>query len=96
MMMKMQLELVAVPVADVDVAIDFYVNKVGFNLDHDIPVSDGVRFVQLTPPESACSIVLGTGVTEMPVGSQKGLQVVVDDVEAVRTHLSVRVFPYPK
>jgi predicted enzyme related to lactoylglutathione lyase len=81
--MNMKLELVPVPVTDVDKAIDFYVNKVGFNLDHDHKVSDEVRFVQLTPQGSACSILIGTGVTEMIPGSQQGLQVVVDDAQAV-------------
>lgn len=79
--MKMKLELIPVPVTDVDRAIDFYVNKVGFNLDHDHKVSDTVRFVQLTPEGSACSIAIGTGVTEMAPGSQQGLQVVVDDAK---------------
>ena len=85
--MQMKLELIPVPVTDVDVAIDFYVNKVGFILDHDIPVSEAVRFVQLTPKGSACSIVIGSGITEMQPGSQHGLQVVVDDVEATRSQL---------
>ena len=88
--MDMKLELVAVPVSDVDRAKSFYVDKVGFNADHDHRVNDQLRFVQLTPPGSACSIVMGTGVTSMPPGSQKGLQVVVDDVEAVRRTLSGR------
>lgn len=86
----MKLELVAVPVTDVDRAKAFYVDQVGFHADHDHQVSDDLRFVQLTPPGSACSIVMGTGVTEMAPGSQKGLQVVVDDVEAVRQALSGR------
>lgn len=86
----MKLELVAVPVTDVDRAKAFYVDQVGFHADHDHEVSDDLRFVQLTPPGSACSIVMGTGVTEMAPGSQKGLQVVVDDVEAVRQALSGR------
>jgi catechol 2,3-dioxygenase-like lactoylglutathione lyase family enzyme len=88
--MDMKLELVPVPVADVDGAKSFYVDKVGFNLDHDHQVNERLRFVQLTPPGSACSIVMGVGVTEMAPGSQKGLQVVVDDVEAVRRELSSR------
>jgi catechol 2,3-dioxygenase-like lactoylglutathione lyase family enzyme len=86
----MRLELVAVPVTDVDRAKTFYVDQVGFHADHDHQVSDALRFVQLTPPGSACSIVIGTGITEMPPGSQKGLQVVVDDVEAIRVELSAR------
>ncbi|MDQ6721842.1 MAG: glyoxalase superfamily protein [Candidatus Dormibacteraeota bacterium] len=88
--MNMKLELVAVPVTDVDRAKTFYVDKVGFHADHDYQVSDKLRFVQLTPPGSACSIVMGTGITEMAPGSQKGLQVVVDDVEAVRLELADR------
>jgi catechol 2,3-dioxygenase-like lactoylglutathione lyase family enzyme len=100
--MDMKLELVPVPVTDVDRAKSFYVDKVGFHLDHDHQVNDQLRFVQLTPPGSACSIVMGVGVTEMAPGSQKGLQVVVDDVEAVRQELSgrgvrtgeVQVFPW--
>jgi catechol 2,3-dioxygenase-like lactoylglutathione lyase family enzyme len=88
--MDMKLELVPVPVTDVDRAKSFYVDKVGFNLDHDHQVNERLRFVQLTPPGSACSIVMGVGVTEMAPGSQKGLQVVVDDVDAVRRDLSGR------
>src|SRR3981081_1217763 len=88
--MDMKLELVAVPVTDVDRAKSFYVDEVGFNLDHDHHVNDQLRFVQLTPPGSACSIVMGIGITDMAPGSQKGLQVVVDDVEAVRRELSGR------
>jgi predicted enzyme related to lactoylglutathione lyase len=88
--MDMKLELVAVPVTDVDRAKAFYVDQVGFNEDHDHKVSDDLRFVQLTPPRSACSIVIGVGITEMPPGSQKGLQVVVDDAEAVRQALVSR------
>lgn len=85
--MDMKLELVAIPVTDVDRAKAFYVDQVGFNADHDHRVTDELRFVQLTPPGSACSIVLGTGVTEMAPGSQKGVQMVVDDVRAVREEL---------
>ena len=88
--MDMKLELVAVPVTDVDRAKAFYVDKIGFNADHDHRVTDDLRFVQLTPPGSACSIVIGTGITQMAPGSQKGLQVVVDDVEAVRKELAGR------
>src|ERR1700719_466279 len=85
--MNWKIELIAVPVTDVDRAKAFYVDQVGFNADHDIPVRDGLRFVQLTPPGSACSIVLGTGITEMPPGSQKGVQCVVADVAAARQEL---------
>ncbi len=88
--MDMKLELVAVPVTDVDRAKAFYVDQVGFNADHDHRVSDELRFVQLTPPGSACSIVLGTGITEMAPGSQKGLQMVVADARAAREELLSR------
>ena len=76
----MRLELVAVPVSDVDRAKEFYV-RAGFNPDHDHAVGDGLRFVQLTPPGSACSIAIGEGLTEMTPGSVKGLQVVVEDID---------------
>jgi catechol 2,3-dioxygenase-like lactoylglutathione lyase family enzyme len=82
--MDMKLELVSVPVTDVDRAKAFYVDQVGFNADHDFQVTDDLRFVQLTPPGSACSIVIGTGITEMAPGSQTGLQVVVDDPDGNR------------
>jgi len=85
--MNWKIELVAIPVTDVDRAKAFYVDQVGFNADHDVQVNEGLRFVQLTPPGSACSIVMGTGVTEMPPGSQKGVQVVVEDAEAARQEL---------
>jgi predicted enzyme related to lactoylglutathione lyase len=88
--MNWKIELIAIPVTDVDRAKAFYVDQVGFNADHDIPVRDGLRFVQLTPPGSACSIVLGTGITEMPPGSQKGIQMVVEDAEAARQELIAR------
>jgi predicted enzyme related to lactoylglutathione lyase len=85
--MDWKIELVAIPVTDVDRAKAFYVQQVGFHADHDHQVNEGLRFIQLTPPGSACSVVLGTGVTEMPPGSQKGVQVVVEDVEAARREL---------
>jgi catechol 2,3-dioxygenase-like lactoylglutathione lyase family enzyme len=85
--MDWKLELVAVPVADVDRAKRFYTEQVGFNADHDHQVSDDLRFVQLTPPGSACSIALGTGVTDAQPGSATGLQLVVSDIEAARTQL---------
>jgi catechol 2,3-dioxygenase-like lactoylglutathione lyase family enzyme len=88
--MDWKIELVAIPVTDVDRAKAFYVDQVGFNADHDHQVNEHLRFVQLTPPGSACSIVLGTGVTPMTPGSQKGLQVVVDDVAAAREQLVAR------
>jgi len=86
--MNMKLELVPVPVSDVDKAIDFYVNKVGFVLDHDYAVSEQIRFVQLTPPGSACSIVIGKGITEMKPGSQQGLQMVVENAQDAYDELS--------
>jgi catechol 2,3-dioxygenase-like lactoylglutathione lyase family enzyme len=85
--MDWKIELLYVPVADVDRARDFYVNQVGFVLDHDHRVYPDLRFVQLTPPGSACSIALGEGITEMAPGSQKGIQVVIDDADAVRAQL---------
>ncbi len=85
--MDWKLELVFVPVTDVDRAKTFYVDRIGFHADHDHQVTDALRFVQLTPPGSACSIAMGTGITEMPPGSQRGLQIVVDDVRAARTQL---------
>ncbi|HMG64147.1 MAG TPA: glyoxalase superfamily protein [Streptosporangiaceae bacterium] len=88
--MDWKIELVAVPVTDVDRAKAFYVDQAGFHADHDHQVSETLRFVQLTPPGSACSIVIGTGTTEMTPGSQKGLQVVVADVEAARRELIAR------
>jgi len=85
--MEFRLELVQVPVSDVDRAKAFYVDQVGFNADHDHQVSDELRFVQLTPPGSACSISLTTGAHQMEPGSIEGLQVVVDDADAAREHL---------
>jgi catechol 2,3-dioxygenase-like lactoylglutathione lyase family enzyme len=92
-MPDMKLELVPVPVSDVDRAKAFYVEEVGFNLDHDVQVSDTVRVVQLTPPGSACSIVIGTGmgeITAMQPGSVKALHLVVADVSKVREILAGR------
>lgn len=89
----MKLELVPVPVADVDRAIEFYVEKIGFHLDHDIQNSDTMRVVQLTPPGSACSILIGVGLGEismMKPGSVKGLHLVVKDVGRVREMLAGR------
>ena len=88
--MDWKLELVAVPVTDVDRAKAFYADKVGFNADHDHRVSDEIRFVQLTPPGSACSIALGTGITDAQPGSLKGLQMVVADIHAARAELTAR------
>jgi predicted enzyme related to lactoylglutathione lyase len=88
--MDWKLELVAIPVSDVDRAKAFYTEKVGFNADHDHRVSDAIRFVQLTPPGSACSIALGTGIINTPPGSVQGLQLVVSDIEAARAKLVER------
>jgi predicted enzyme related to lactoylglutathione lyase len=85
--MDLKLELVAVPVTDVDRAKAFYVDQVGFNADHDHRVSDDMRFVQLTPPGSACSIAIGTGIMDTEPGSVQGLQLVVADADAARAHL---------
>ena len=85
----MKLELVGVPVTDVDRAKEFYL-KVGFGLDHDHAVSDEIRFVQMTPPGSACSIAFGQGLTKMPPGSLDNLQVVVADADAAHDHLAGR------
>jgi predicted enzyme related to lactoylglutathione lyase len=85
--MQMKLELVPVPVTDVDRAKAFYTEKIGFHADHDHQVTDELRFVQLTPPGSACSIAIGTGLTEMQPGSIKGLQMVVADIQEARDEL---------
>jgi len=85
-----KLELVAIPVSDVDRAKAFYVDQAGFNADHDHQVSDELRFIQLTPPGSACSIALGSGVTDVDPGSVQGMQLVVDDIEAAHADLSGR------
>ena len=87
--MDMKLELVAVPVTDVDRAKEFYV-RAGFNADHDHTVSEEVRFVQLTPPGSACSIAIGKGLTTMTPGSLDNLQAVVADADAIRADLIAR------
>jgi predicted enzyme related to lactoylglutathione lyase len=88
--MDWKLELVAIPVSDVDRAKAFYTEKVGFNADHDHRVGDGIRFVQLTPPGSACSIALGSGIVDSQPGSVRGMQLVVSDIEAARTELVER------
>jgi len=88
--MDMRLELIPVPVSDVDRAKAFYVDQVGFNADYDHRVNESLRFVQLTPPGSACSISIGEGLTTMSPGSLKGLQVVVDDADAARAELAGR------
>jgi catechol 2,3-dioxygenase-like lactoylglutathione lyase family enzyme len=88
--MDFRLEVVQVPVADVDRAKAFYTDKAGFDLDRDHQVSDDVRVVQLTPPGSACSIVIGTGLSDMEPGSVQGLQLVVADMEAAHAELAGR------
>ncbi len=85
--MDWKLELVAVPVTDVDRAKAFYADQVGFNADHDHVPYEGLRFVQMTPPGSACSIAFGAGLTDKEPGTMEGLQVVVDDIEAARDDL---------
>lgn len=99
---EMRIELIQVPVSDIDRAKAFYIEKVGFNLDHDHQVTDELRFVQLTPPGSACSIALTSGAHQMRSGSIEGLQMVVDDAAASRKELvergvevsDVQVFPW--
>ena len=88
--MQMKLEVVHVPVSDVDRAKAFYTEQIGFNADHDHQVNDELRFVQLTPPGSACSIAIGTGLTQMAPGSLEGLMMVVPDVQAARDELMRR------
>jgi catechol 2,3-dioxygenase-like lactoylglutathione lyase family enzyme len=86
--MDMKLELVAVPVSDPDASIAFYRDKAGFVLDHDHKVTDDIRFVQLTPPGSACSIAIGKGISQKEPGSLEGLQVVVSDIDEARATLA--------
>lgn len=101
-MMNFKLELVNVPVSDVDRAKAFYADQVGFHVDNDAVVSDEIRFVQLTPPGSACSIAIGTGLSDAEPGSVAGIQLVVDDIESARAELlgrgvdvsDVQVFPW--
>ena len=89
--MDFKLELIAVPVSDVDRAKAFYVDKLGFNADHDYQVSDEVRFVQLTPPGSACSIAIGTGLGgTLEPGSLDVIQVVIPDADAVLAELRAK------
>jgi catechol 2,3-dioxygenase-like lactoylglutathione lyase family enzyme len=91
--MDYKLELICVPVTDVDRAKAFYVDQVGFNADHDHQVSDSLRFVQLTPPGSGCSICIGVGLTTMAPGSLEGLQLVVDDADKAHDDLKARGVP---
>jgi len=88
--MDWKLELVGVPVSDVDRAKAFYTEQIGFNADHDHTVSDEIRFIQLTPPGSACSIALGKGIIDSPPGSLQSLQMVVADIDAARAELVER------
>jgi catechol 2,3-dioxygenase-like lactoylglutathione lyase family enzyme len=88
--MDWKLELMSIPVSDVDRARDFYVDQAGFVLDHDHTVSDDLRFVQLTPPGSACSIAVGLGIVDTPPGSVQGLQMVVSDIETAHKELAER------
>ena len=91
--MDLKLEVVPMPVSDVDAAKAFYTEKVGFNLDHDIEPGNGMRVVQMTPPGSACSVVIGVGLPLGEPGSVKGVQLVVEDIDAVRTGLAERGVP---
>lgn len=88
--MNMKLELVLVPVADVDRAKAFYAEKAGFGVDLDVSADEGARVVQLTPPGSACSISIGNGIVDTPPGSVQGLHLVVSDIEASRAELAGR------
>jgi catechol 2,3-dioxygenase-like lactoylglutathione lyase family enzyme len=102
--MDWKIELIGIPVSDVDRAKAFYTEKLGFNADHDHRVSDEIRFVQLTPPGSACSIAIGEGITTTEPGSAQGIQMVVDDIQAARAELvergvevgDVQEFPWGK
>jgi predicted enzyme related to lactoylglutathione lyase len=85
-----KIELIAIPVSDVDRAKAFYTDQVGFNADHDHQVNEQLRFVQLTPPGSACSIAIGDGITDAEPGSVRGMQIVIDDADAARAELAGR------
>ena len=88
--MEMKLEVVPIPVRDVDAAKSFYTEQVGFGLDHDVSPGEGMRVVQMTPPGSACSVVLGEGLPLGEPGSVRGVQLVVQDIDAVRGELAGR------
>jgi catechol 2,3-dioxygenase-like lactoylglutathione lyase family enzyme len=88
--MDLKLEVVPIPVSDVDAAKAFYTEQVGFNLDHDVRPNEGMRVVQMTPPGSACSVVIGEGLPLGAPGSVKGVQLVVEDIDAVREELARR------
>jgi catechol 2,3-dioxygenase-like lactoylglutathione lyase family enzyme len=91
--MDYKIELITIPVSDVDRAKAFYVDGCGFNADHDHTVHEGLRFVQLTPPGSACSICIGEGLTDAQPGSVKGMQMVVADAQAAHDELAARDVP---
>ena len=91
--MDLKLEVVPIPVSDVDAAKAFYTEKVGFNLNHDVRPTDAMRVVQMTPPGSACSVVIGEGLPIGEPGSVKGVQLVVEDVDVVREELAGRGVP---
>ena len=91
--MDLKLEVVPMPVSDVDAAKAFYTEKVGFHLDHDVEPGNGMRVVQMTPPGSACSVVIGVGLPLGEPGSVKGVQLVVEDIDAVRASLAERGVP---
>ncbi|HEY9376141.1 MAG TPA: VOC family protein [Jiangellaceae bacterium] len=88
--MDLKLEVVPIPVSDVDAAKAFYTEQVGFNLDHDVRPNEGMRVVQMTPPGSACSVVIGVGLPLGDPGSVKGVQLTVEDLDAVREELAAR------
>jgi catechol 2,3-dioxygenase-like lactoylglutathione lyase family enzyme len=88
--MNWTLEVVVVPVSDVEAAKAFYADRLGFTVDHDTTVSEDMRVVQLTPPGSGCSVVIGKGIADMAPGSLRGLQLVVNDVRAARAQLAER------
>ena len=90
---EMKLEVVPIPVSDVDAAKAFYTEKVGFHLDHDVRPGNGMRVVQMTPPGSACSVVIGEGLPLGKPGSVKGVQLVVQDIDAARQALAGRGVP---
>jgi catechol 2,3-dioxygenase-like lactoylglutathione lyase family enzyme len=94
--MECKIELIFVPVTDVDRAIEFYVDKVGFTLDMQARVDENIRFVQVTPPTSACSIAFGEGISDMTPGTQNSIQVVVPDAEAARQELLGRGVEAPE
>ncbi|WP_091488599.1 VOC family protein [Microbacterium pygmaeum] len=91
--MDYSLEVIGIPVSDVDAAIRFYVDQVGFHLDHDVSSSPGMRVVQLTPVGSPCSVVFGEGLPLGEPGSTKGMQLVVSDIDAARAELAERGVP---